>query len=166
MPTPDEQNPRFIATPGYNLDYGSDELRLAFAIADTASAIGGGTPSPVISVGINDSIRIQAIESSLAALENGLLNAPIGSSFNSFGAVGTSNIEIRPNNSTRTFFFFQNIGTIENIWVRFGGVASPVNSYVVFPGGTLTLDVSQIVNQSINIISINSGSNYVFHVIE
>lgn len=161
-----EMNARFLALIGYGDDYGSEEARLALAISDAGGGGGGGgTSAGTIASGIDLSSDIEEIKDSLAVIE--VNTSPSAGAYSEIsGAVITSAATVKPASATRTFFSIQNVGTVQNLWVRFGTAASVGSSFKILPGGSLQSDIPQQIQQSISIISEGSGTNYFGFTIE
>lgn len=73
-------------------------------------------------------------------------------------AVGTSNVEIQPNNMGRTYLLIQNLTPLADtavIWVRFGeaAVADDPGCVMLVPGAALIFEDGFQPTGSINIIS-------------
>lgn len=131
---PPECNARVAALPGFQVDYNKADATLALAIADaicnSVCAPGGGS---------------------------GGSDLPAGTRTEFITAIGNTNTVLFAADAGRTYFQIQNL-SCDLIYVRFGNVASPTESYLLHPGGVITSRILQEVALSINILSSGASS--------
>ena len=72
--------------------------------------------------------------------------------------IGTSNTVLFAADAGRTYFRIQNL-SCEVMYVRFGDVAAPTDSYILHPGGYIEDQITQEITQSINVLSTGTSSN-------
>lgn len=129
-----ECNARVQDLEGQERDYGKKEARQALAIVDALNEFGVG-------------------------LGGGGSNLPVGVWSDFSGTATTTNQEILTANNDRTFFHFQNL-SCEIIYLRFGAIASATQSNIVCPGGTLTSQLPQQVELSVNVLSASGTAEF------
>ena len=133
---PLECNTRALQLEGQGRDYGKVEQRQALAIVDALNEFG---------VGISD--------------------LPAGNYFEISDTAELANKEILPAEPDRRLLVIQNLSQ-NNIFIRFGAVATSSNGFELCPKETLTSQVTQLITQSVNVIGEASSSNlYGFEIV-
>lgn len=145
MPTPDEQNSRFLALTGFGTDYGSPEARQALANADASSGGGGGS---------GGSVQVDYYGSGS--------NSPATSIVNTNGVVGTGNTAILAADSNRVFIQIINSSS-NDLFLNFNTPANANNSIKLLPNGYWSSYDPSFVTSVINASGSNAGTTYVVH---